>query len=148
MSAQPSNNSDFFPVFPNGPYLSKFFLTSSQDSGLNHLDIDLYNRCYLPSNPLPYNDQRAKRSSVENPLYQIDQPPCKRQAAINANCYFTWNGTLDSIELQKDAKEQQSCFCTEYPFFDSVDGCQACFEEHGGIESMCLRAFISPSIYD
>ncbi|KAH8772333.1 hypothetical protein BGZ57DRAFT_1005474 [Hyaloscypha finlandica] len=44
------------------------------------------------------------------------------------------NGTLDSIELQKDAKEQQSCFCTEYPFFDSVDGCQACFEEHGGIE--------------
>jgi hypothetical protein len=142
------NSSDPYSVFPNGPYISKFYLTSSQGSGLTHLDIDLYNRCLLPYNSLSYHDQSAKRSSIENPEYQIDQPPCKRQAAINSNCYFTWNGSLESIELQKDAAKQQSCYCTKYPFFDAVDGCQACFEEHGGIEGTCSLAFNTPLTHD
>jgi hypothetical protein len=30
------------------------------------------------------------------------------------------------------------CYCSKYPFFEAVDGCQACFEEHGGVEGMRL----------
>jgi hypothetical protein len=55
---------------------------------------------------------------------------------------MTWNGTLDSIELQKDANEQQSCYCTKYPFFDVADECQACFQEHGGVEGTCVCTFV------
>lgn len=138
-SSQPSSTSGPFPVFPNGPYVSKFFV-SSQNSGLDHLDIDLYNQCYLPYNPLSYNNKKAKRSGVSKPDYDSDLPPCKRQAAINSNCYFTWNGTLASIDVSQDAAQQQECFCGTYPFFEAVGGCQACFEEHGGVEGMstCL----------
>jgi hypothetical protein len=128
MSTSAYNGSDTYPVFPNGRFLSKFSLVSSQDAGLTQTDTDLYNRCYLPARTL------KERSSVSKPNYQIDEAPCKRQAAINANCSFTWNGTLASLEEQTDAKDQQDCFCNVYPFFEAANGCQACFEKHGGVE--------------
>jgi hypothetical protein len=139
MSNSTYSGSDSYPVFPNGLFISKFYLVSSQNSGLTQLDKDLYDRCYLPSNSL-----EERSSSVSKPNYQSDSPPCKRQAAINSNCSFTWNGTLSSIEQQKDAIAQQGCFCNEYPFFDAVGGCQECFEMHGGIEGIILSIDLPP----
>ncbi|KAF2666678.1 hypothetical protein BT63DRAFT_315504 [Microthyrium microscopicum] len=133
MSSQNLSSPDSYPVFPNGPYVWKFYVPLSQDSGITHLDTDLFNRCYLPANSLSYVDV-SKRAGTQNPNYQINEQPCKRQAAINSNCYLTWNGSLASIDYQTDVKTQQSCFCQKYPFFDAVSGCQSCFEEHGGIE--------------
>jgi hypothetical protein len=127
MSTPAYNGSDTYPVFPNGRFVSKFYLVDAQDSGLTQTDIDLWNRCYLSTRPL------KERSSVSKPNYQIDEAPCNRQRATNA-CYFTSNGTLTSIEKQTDAKAQQDCYCNVYPFFEAVGGCQACFEKHGGIE--------------
>jgi hypothetical protein len=124
-----------YPVFPNGPYVSKFYVVSSQDSGLNALDLHLYNLCYLPFRPLAEYNNTAKRD-VENPDYQINEAPCQRQASINANCYFdNTNETFSGLQpYDSDFDVQQECYCKIYPFFDSSLGCQACFEEHGGIE--------------
>jgi hypothetical protein len=144
MGASTYNGSDSYPVFPNGRFISKFYLVSSQKSGLSQTDTDLFDLCYLPARTL------KERSSVSKPNYQIDEAPCSRQAAINANCYLKFNGTLASIDYQNNVKEQQSCFCSTYPFFEATTGCQACFEKHGGIEgiflplhsSICIRRLI------
>ncbi|KAL4891892.1 hypothetical protein BDV59DRAFT_60446 [Aspergillus ambiguus] len=129
-----------YPVFPNAVYISKFYLVSSQYSGLTDLDIDLYNECYLPSRPLPHHDHdkrdEATSTLTTKPTYLINEPPCKRQAAINANCHFrNTNGTFEGIQAYSgDWDVQQQCYCDVYPFFDSSIGCQECFEKHGGIE--------------
>ncbi|KAF2662741.1 hypothetical protein K491DRAFT_556411, partial [Lophiostoma macrostomum CBS 122681] len=129
-----------YPVFPNANYISLFYLSPSDEFTITNLDTDLYNRCYLPANPLPYSN--AKRDSswisitISNPDYDIDEAPCKRQAAINANCHFrNGNGTAAGLQVYTDDfEEQRECYCNEYPFFDAVVGCQKCFEMHGGIE--------------
>ncbi|KAK6512593.1 hypothetical protein TWF481_001477 [Arthrobotrys musiformis] len=140
-----------YPVFPNPRYLSKFALVSADKSGLTHLDTDLYNYCYLPYNPLPYVNKRgvtvtgngedvpiAKDDEPEKPrpTYKIDVAPCRRAAAINANCYFqNTNGTLSGLQAyESEFEEQRKCFCEIYPYFDSIFGCNECFRLHGGIE--------------
>lgn len=140
-SSTPSyTGSQEYPVFPNAVYLSKFYLVSSQHSGLTDLDIDLYNECYLPFRALPHhnNDKRdeATAALTPKPTYLINDPPCKRQAAINSNCYFqNTNGTFQGLlPYSGDWDVQQQCFCDIYPFFDSSIGCQECFRKHGGIE--------------
>ncbi|KAG5208150.1 hypothetical protein GTR04_1844 [Trichophyton interdigitale] len=136
--------SDSYPVFPNGKYLSKFYLVSGQYSGLNDLDYHLYNVCYLPYRPFDVGtsfdiDKRRVShtdSNAPRPTYLINDPPCKRQAAINANCHFkNTNGTFSGLEpYTNDFDVQQQCYCEKYPFFDSALGCMKCFETHGGIE--------------
>jgi len=144
-SASPSashTGSDTYPVFPNGIFMFKFALVSSQDSGLTDLDIDLYNECYLPYNPLPYHSNQVRQDAAvtsasvsTNPNYQINVPPCKRQSAISTSCYFQdTNGTFVGIQISNLWKVQQQCFCEQYPFFDSASGCMDCFKEHGGVE--------------
>jgi hypothetical protein len=132
--------SDDYPVFPNGVYISKFFLVSALKSGITDLDIDLYNECYLPFNPLPYNDYSKRDgggSDIQQPDYLIDEAPCKRAAAINSNCYFdNTNGTFQGLEPSEQWTVQQQCFCERYPYFDSTLGCMECFRLHGGIEGM------------
>ncbi|KAF2786885.1 hypothetical protein K505DRAFT_288926 [Melanomma pulvis-pyrius CBS 109.77] len=145
-----SQTSSTYPVFPNPDFVSRFLTVSSAESGITNLDTDLYNRCYLPSNPLPYHqssnstspaNQRRDESwiyiTIENPNYQIEEAPCKRQAAINTNCYFqNTNGSATGLQKYTDHFDaQQHCFCEKYPFFDAVLGCQRCFEMHGGIEA-------------
>ncbi|WPH02364.1 Hypothetical protein R9X50_00522700 [Acrodontium crateriforme] len=125
-----------FPVFPNGQYISKFYVINP-DPGLTHLDIDLYNECYLPRRPLPYANQKRspQNTGPPRPDYLSDEPPCKRQGAMNTNCYIqNINGTFPGLQVSEKWQDQQHCFCTTYPFFDSASGCQKCFEEHGGIE--------------
>lgn len=135
-----TSTSTDYPVFPNSQYIAKWFSYSSDEDGLTHLDIDLYNECYLPSRPYTYvNKRQADASSTSptpRPTYLIDEPPCQRQAAINANCYFqNTNGTFSGLQPYEDDFDiQQQCFCDIYPFFDAVTGCNACFLEHGGIE--------------
>ncbi|KAM5464006.1 hypothetical protein MauCBS54593_007182 [Microsporum audouinii] len=137
-------SSDFI-VFPNGIYLSKFYLVSSQYSGLTDLDLHLYNVCYLPYNPFDVEksfgiDKRrappTDSSNAPRPTYLIEKAPCQRQASINTNCYFkNTNGTFSGLEPYSDEFDvQQQCYCERYPFFDSVLGCMKCFEAHGGIE--------------
>ena len=145
-STSSSSAADFtgkadYPVFPNAIYLSKFYLVSSQYSGLTDLDIDLYNECYLPARALPYHnhdkrdEDEATTTRTPKPDYQLDSPPCKRQAAINANCYYQdTNGTFAGLEISNEWEAQQQCYCDIYPFFDSARGCQECFKKHGGIE--------------
>ncbi|OQD72142.1 hypothetical protein PENPOL_c001G07659 [Penicillium polonicum] len=128
-----------YPVFPNGAYISRFYVVSSQESGLTDLDIDLYNECFLPHNPLPHHNFRrgdTTETISPKPTYLIDEAPCKRQAAINSNCYFqNTNGTFSGLELYSgDWDVQQQCYCDIYPFFDSAAGCQECYRKHGGIE--------------
>lgn len=128
-----------YPVFPNGAYISRFYVVSSQESGLTDLDIDLYNECFLPHNPLPHHNYRRDDTTETispKPTYLIDEAPCKRQAAINSNCYFqNTNGTFSGLELYSgDWDIQQQCYCDIYPFFDSAAGCQECYRKHGGIE--------------
>lgn len=142
ITAFPGSNS--YPVFPNGKYLSKFYLVSGQYSGLNDLDYHLYNVCYLPYRPFDVGtsfdiDKRRVShtdSNAPRPSYLINDPPCKRQAAINANCHFkNTNGTFSGLEpYTNDFDVQQQCYCEKYPFFDSALGCMKCFETHGGIE--------------
>lgn len=133
-----------YPVFPNARYISKFYLVSSQYSGLTDLDIDLYNECYLPARALPHHehDKRDETTSTltNKPDYRLDDPPCKRQAAINANCYYeNTNGTFAGMKIYSDKWDvQQQCYCDIYPFFDSSFGCQECFKQHGGIEGTFL----------
>ncbi|KAJ5365904.1 hypothetical protein N7517_008790 [Penicillium concentricum] len=138
-AAASATASDEYPVFPNGAYVSRFYVVSSQDSGLTDLDIDLYNECYLPYNPLRHHNFRrddATEAISPKPTYLIDEAPCKRQAAINSNCYFdNTNGTFSGLEpYSGDWDVQQQCYCGIYPFFDSAVGCQECFRKHGGIE--------------
>ncbi|KAH8816917.1 hypothetical protein F5884DRAFT_777897 [Xylogone sp. PMI_703] len=129
-----------YPVFPNGVYLSKFALVSSSESGLTDLDIDLYNECYLPYNPLQHHNFRkraaASSANAPRPTYLIDEAPCKRAAAINTNCYFqNTNKTFAGLQPYADDFDvQQQCYCEKYPFFDSTLGCMECFRQHGGIE--------------
>ena len=103
--------SEEYPVFPNSVYLSKFYQASSQDAGLTHLDIDLYNYCYLPYNPLRYHDSRkraAQYSGDPRPDYLLDEAPCKRAASINANCYIeNANGSLTDLRLSEQPDVQQ-----------------------------------------
>jgi hypothetical protein len=147
----PTLTSSTYPVFPNPDFISRFFKVSSSDSALSNLDIDLYNRCYLPSNALSYDEssnsttpsQRKREESwmsitIEKANYDINAAPCKRQAVINTNCHFQdTNGSFTGLQEYTDHfDEQQHCYCEEYPFFDSVLGCQKCFEMHGGIEGM------------
>ncbi|OQE01252.1 hypothetical protein PENVUL_c043G10137 [Penicillium vulpinum] len=131
--------SEQYPVFPNGVYISRFYLVSSQDSGLTDLDTDLFDACYLPFNPSRhYNLRRddATTTISPKPTYLINEAPCKRQAAINTNCRFQdTNGTFSGLqEYSGDWDVQQQCYCDIYPFFDSAAGCQECFKKHGGIE--------------
>ncbi|CAI7601348.1 unnamed protein product [Penicillium glandicola] len=138
-TAASNTGSEDYPVFPNGVYISNFYLVSSQDSGLTDLDIDLYNECYLPYNPLSHHNFRrddATSTISPKPTYLIDEAPCKRQASINSNCYFqNTNGTFSGLETYSgDWDVQQQCYCDIYPFFDSAAGCQECFRKHGGIE--------------
>ncbi|RVD86155.1 uncharacterized protein DFL_004445 [Arthrobotrys flagrans] len=146
-----------YPIFPNPRYLSKFALVSAQKSGLTHLDTDLYNFCYLPYNPHSYINKNKKRETITitnddnnkdiplpkdaepqkpRPTYQINVAPCKRAAAINANCYFQdTNGTFSGLQpYDSEFEEQQRCYCEVYPYFDSIFGCNECFRLHGGIE--------------
>ncbi|KAK6538525.1 hypothetical protein TWF694_010105 [Orbilia ellipsospora] len=139
---------DSYPVFPNPNYISRFYMVSSEVSGITQLDTDLYNFCYLPANPLHYWGKRdgssedpdaetlTSTSWKPKPTYQFDKPPCRRAAAINANCYFeNTNGTFSGLQPYEDNWEiQQECFCKIYPYFDSVNGCNECFKDHGGIE--------------
>ncbi|KGO63552.1 hypothetical protein PITC_049340 [Penicillium italicum] len=134
-----NTGSEGYPVFPNGAYISRFYVVSSQESGLTDLDIDLYNECYLPYNPLPHHHFRRDdmtTTTSPKPTYLIDEAPCKRQAAINSNCYFqNTNGTFSGLQTYSDDWDvQQQCYCDTYPFFDSAAGCQECFRKHGGIE--------------
>ncbi|KGO40430.1 hypothetical protein PEX1_031850 [Penicillium expansum] len=138
-SAASYTGSDEYPVFPNGAYFSRFYVVSSQESGLTDLDIDLYNECFLPYNPLSHHNFRrddATTTMSPRPTYLIDEAPCKRQAAINSNCYFqNTNGTFSGLQTYSDDwNVQQHCYCDIYPFFDSAAGCQECFRKHGGIE--------------
>lgn len=132
--------SEGYPVFPNDAYISRLYLVSSQDSGLTDLDINLYNECYLPYRALPHHDyvkrDNANSALMPKPTYLINDPPCKRQAAINSNCYVQdTNGTFAGLQIYSgDWDIQQQCYCDIYPFFDSSLGCQQCFKEHGGIE--------------
>ncbi|KAF3909239.1 hypothetical protein ABW20_dc0104355 [Dactylellina cionopaga] len=142
------NGDESYPVWPNPRYISRFYVVSSQYSGITPLDTDLFNRCYLPFNPLSYiNKRNSKRTNDDGkdfddaaatpvPNYQIDSPPCKRAAAINSNCYFqNTNGTFQGLQPYEDSfDEQQKCFCEIYPYFDSISGCNECFKDHGGIE--------------
>ncbi|KAF3938762.1 hypothetical protein ABW19_dt0200604 [Dactylella cylindrospora] len=151
------NGTDDYPVFPHARYISKFYKVSSQYAGLTKLDIALYNRCYLPYNPLSDafaidskfkrdieidveipddNDPNQTNSNAPRPTYLINEPPCKRTAAINSNCYFdNTNGTFSGLQLYEDKFEvQQQCYCEKYPYFDSAFGCNECFKLHGGIE--------------
>ena len=85
-------------------------MVNSQDSGLTHLDTDLYNRCELPYNPLSYVNKKLKREEVEKrdpswvnvviqkPDYDVELAPCKRQGAIGANCY--WVNTNVSVDSE------------------------------------------------
>ena len=138
-TAASTTDSREFPVFPNGAYLSRFYLVVAQESGLTDLDIDLYNECYLPYNPLPHHNFRrgdATTAISPKPTYLIDEAPCQRQAGINSNCYF-WNtnGTFSGLVPYSDHWDvQQQCYCDIYPFFDSAAGCQECIRKHGGIE--------------
>ncbi|CAI7605782.1 unnamed protein product [Penicillium discolor] len=138
-SAATSETGSEYPVFPNGAYISRFYVVSSQESGLTDLDIDLYNECYLPYNPLSHHNFRRDDTTETispKPTYLIDEAPCKRQAAINSNCYFqNTNGSFSGLQLYSgDWDVQQQCYCGIYPFFDSAAGCQECFRKHGGIE--------------
>ncbi|KAF4764675.1 hypothetical protein N7455_003773 [Penicillium solitum] len=138
-SAATSETGSEYPVFPNGAYISRFYVVSSQESGLTDLDIDLYNECYLPYNPLSHHNFRRDDTTETispKPTYLIDEAPCKRQAAINSNCYFqNTNGSFSGLQLYSgDWDVQQKCYCGIYPFFDSAAGCQECFRKHGGIE--------------
>ena len=130
--------SEEYAVFPNGVYLSKFYLVSSQDSGLTHLDIDLYNYCYLPYGPLPYDDLRKRTpqySGDPRPDYLLDRAPCRRAASINTNCDVeNTNGSLAGIRPSEQPDAQKECYCEKYPYFDSTLGCMECFRQHGGIE--------------
>ncbi|KAK6508684.1 hypothetical protein TWF506_010763 [Arthrobotrys conoides] len=154
-----------YPVFPNPIFLSKFALVSSEESGITNLDTDLYNRCILPYNPLSYHNnnkhkKRQKRDTTATvtitnedngkeipvpkdtnpksprPTYQMTVAPCKRAAAINANCYFqNTNGTFSGLQPYNSSFEvQQKCYCEIYPYFDSIFGCNECYRLHGGIE--------------
>lgn len=146
----PTSTSNDFPVFPNNDFISRFYVVSASKSGLTNLDTDLYNRCYLPANPLDYlesdnptspSNLKRKESwisiTIENPDYETEEAPCTRQGAINTNCYFrNTNGSASGLEkYENHFDEQQHCFCNKYPFFDSVLGCQKCFEMHGGIQA-------------
>ncbi|KAJ5197546.1 hypothetical protein N7449_008025 [Penicillium cf. viridicatum] len=138
-STAASETGSEYPVFPNGAYISRFYVVSSQESGLTDLDIDLYNECFLPYNLLSHHNFRRDDTTETispKPTYLIDEAPCKRQAAINSNCYFqNTNGTFSGLQLYSgDWDVQQQCYCDIYPFFDSAAGCQECFRKHGGIE--------------
>ena len=131
--------------FLNSCYLSRFTRVISQYSGLTNLDIDLYNRCYLPYNALSYDTKKAKRDGeswvsvqIEKPDYQQEVAPCKRMGAIGANCYWkNTNGTFSGLDkYQDDFGQQQNCYCKIYPFWDATAGCMKCLEMHGGIEGM------------
>ncbi|KAF2640340.1 hypothetical protein P280DRAFT_401012 [Massarina eburnea CBS 473.64] len=154
-----------YPVFPNGRYASRFYRVSWEKSGITNRDTDLWNECFLPANgglayiPAPYNtsvpssssgsgsddaeddaERKKKRSwisiTVEKPDYDTEIAPCKRQAAINGNCYLqNTNGTFSGLQkYEGDFEEQQHCYCEKYPWWEAVLGCQKCFEMHGGIE--------------
>lgn len=140
---------DTYPVFPNSVYLSRFALVNAADSGLTTQDQELYNYCYLLLNSVIYTYNKRQASSTSSPTsnptpratYLIGKPPCKRQGSIGTNCYFqntnhTFRGLTPYSDPQSETAlaEQQTCFCSTYPFFDSALGCQACFEQHGGIE--------------
>lgn len=148
-----------YPVFPNAQWISRFYLVASQYSGITNLDTDLFNRCYLPGRPLsylppPHNGSDASTAAngnvrrgeswvsitIEKPDYQLEEAPCKRQSAINGNCHFqNTNGTFSGLrEYEDNFEEQQHCYCEKYPFFDSVLGCQKCFEMRGGIEGQSV----------
>lgn len=139
-----STGSRDYPVFPNGDYIQKFYRVNQK---LTKLDVDLYNACYLPFRNLPYDNYNEKRAvrgdgpdeeplppNAPQPTYEITSAPCKRQASINANCYFkNTNGTYSGLEVSQEWDVQQQCYCEQYPFFDSVKGCMECFRQHGGI---------------
>ncbi|KAF3909438.1 hypothetical protein AA313_de0202371 [Arthrobotrys entomopaga] len=142
---------DSYPVFPNPNYVSRFYMVNADVSGITQLDTDLYNFCYLPANPLhfwgkrdatsdgdddPNEKTQTSTSWTPKPTYLFNQPPCRRAAAINANCYFqNTNGTFAGLQPYEDAWEvQQECFCRIYPYFDTIFGCNECFHQHGGIE--------------
>jgi hypothetical protein len=173
--ALPTYTGDPDSSFPNGQYLSRFSRVSSSESGLTNQDIDLYNRCNLPSRPLPYNPapynqtapssdrnskgqnrsdekMKMKRSwvsiSIEKPDYQAEEAPCKRQGAINANCHFqNTNGKFSGLQpYTSDFGDQQHCYCEKYPFFEAVMGCQKCFDMHGGIEGITPPHFFFPNM--
>ncbi len=132
------SSSDEYPVFPNGVYVSKFYVVSSQDAGLTNLDIDLYNYCYLPYNPLLYHDSKKRTPQYSGdpwPDYLLDEAPCKRAASVNANCYIeNTNGSFTGLKPFEQPDVQKECFCEKYPYFDSTLGCMECFRQHGGIE--------------
>ena len=113
-------------------------MVSARDSGLTHLDIDLYNYCYLPYNPLPYfglSKRSPQYTGEPRPDYQLDSAPCKRAAAINANCYLdNTNGSFSGLRPSEQPEVQKQCYCELYPYFDSTLGCMQCFKQHGGIE--------------
>ena len=140
---------DTYLVFPNSVYLSRVAFVNAADSGLTTQDQELYNYCYLPFNSVIYTYNKRQASSTSSPTssptprptYLIDEPPCKRQGSIGTNCYFqNTNHTFPGLTPYSDPQsetalaEQQTCFCSTYPFFDTVLGCQACFEQHGGVE--------------
>ena len=141
---------DTYPVFPNSRWFSRMYLVNAQDSGLTQRDQELYNYCYLPFNSAVYDYGFGKRDATSTssstptprPTYLSDEVPCKRQAAINANCYFqNTNHSFTGLEPYSNGlqpgfsyADQQRCFCKTYPFFDSVLGCQECVEQHGGTE--------------
>jgi hypothetical protein len=135
--------------FLNGCYLSRFSRVSSSISGLTDQDIDLYNRCYLPYNSLPYHNFKKREESwvsvtIEKPDYQLEEAPCKRAGAIAANCYFqNNNGTFTGLDKYKsNFTEQQHCYCEKYPYWDATAGCQKCLEMHGGIEGKENFAYV------
>ncbi|KAJ6256848.1 hypothetical protein Dda_8717 [Drechslerella dactyloides] len=144
---------DSYPVFPHARYISKFLLVNALDSGITHLDTDLYNFCYLPWNPLSYipGSSKAKRkrdgsgtttagasktSPTPKPTYLFDKAPCRRAASINSNCYLqNTNGTFSGLQAYNSSfDEQQRCYCQIYPYWDTILGCNECFRQHGGIE--------------
>ncbi|KAK5943413.1 hypothetical protein PMZ80_004420 [Knufia obscura] len=149
-SASPAwTGDDTYPVFPNANYISRFYHTPDYEAGLTILDQELNNYCYLPYNSAihTYDKRQASSTSTSTstptprPTYLIDEAPCKRQSSINANCYFqntnrTFAGLIpySDPQLETALTDQQTCYCRTYPFLDSVLGCQACFEQHGGIE--------------
>lgn len=123
-------------VFPNGEWAARMY---SNTNSADDLDIELYNYCYLPYNFLShYKRFQVTSSCPPRPTYLDDEAPCKRQAAINTNCYFeNTNSTFLGLQVPTDPEalaSQQQCYCITYLFFDSALGCQACFQDHGGIE--------------
>ena len=76
--------------------------------------------------------------------------PCNIQVAVEASCLFgkqtvpfeetgSYSGifhTLDHEKLQSNISQRQ-CAC-ESQFFESFEGCHACFHEHGNKDSVVL----------